>query len=120
MGDFLADAIASIQQTRKDTMAETITYSRGSSSVQISATRGRSEFEVIDQNGIQHDLTSQDFICHVSDLVLDGSQKIPVPGDRVETSDGKAFEVMQMTGVPAYRFSDEQKTIYRIHTKVVG
>jgi hypothetical protein len=121
MSDFLSDGIASIQATRKATMTEAVTYTfADASTVSVQATRGRSEFEMVDQNGIQHELSTRDFLLHAADLKQSDTVVTPTAGETITDASGNVYEVMQITGVPSWQYSDPGETILRIHTKVVA
>lgn len=107
-------------------MSRAVVYKRGAEEVEIDATVGKTVFESTDQFGILHTVESRDYIFRSADLIIDGEQTTPLPGDQIiETIGGSpaTFEVMTpgLAGgnEPAFRFSDPQREAIRCHTKAV-
>ncbi len=68
-------------------------------------------------------IQSRDFLIHTADLVLTGTQTLPIAGDLIrEIQDASTFvyEVMAPGNEPHYRYSDPFRKLLRIHTKHVG
>lgn len=104
-----------------------VTYSRGNDSVSLTAVVGRTLFSSVSPgtgNGrASVEWGDRDYLIRVADLVLNGSPITPQKGDQItHTVNGVSlvFELMTPTGEPAWRYSDELRTTYRIHTKRVG
>jgi hypothetical protein len=108
------------QRTRHAT--STVQYVRGSRSVEVSATIGKTTFEVDDGYGVLVCHQSRDFLILAADLVLDGTMAIPQRGDRIqETQSGTTFvyEVSAPGKEPCWRYSDAFRKTLRIHTKQI-
>jgi hypothetical protein len=64
----------------------------------------------------------RDYLIPVASLVIAGGPTTPKRGDRVtETIDGApvTFELQTPPGEPEWRFSDQTRTVYRVHVKRV-
>lgn len=98
----------------------TVTYTRGATSVTLAAVVGQVAYRVDAEGGRRVELGDRDYLILASDLTFG----TPRAGDRVtETIDGAAvtFEAQDTdTGEPCWRWSDPQRTEYRIHVKKVG
>jgi hypothetical protein len=122
MRNLLANAAAWLDQKQKQFASQNVQYSRGSASATVAARFGRSVFEVAKSDGTFHQTDSRDFIITVADLILDGSAATPVAGDRISyETGGKTIvcEVMPFGSEPPWRYADEYRVSYRIHSKVV-
>ena len=127
MGDLLRDGARWLNATMREHVAQTVTYQRGSDSVEVRATIGKSEGETELQYGARERWESKDFLIGASDLVLGGVVVEPARNDRiVETitnADGEAtFTVTHSVlppskDEPAWRYSDEHRITLRVHTK---
>jgi hypothetical protein len=108
--------------------AETVTYTRSVAAppeeplpdltADIPAVVGRSEFDIQQSDGLLLHTNTVDFIIRVEDLVLDETATEPVHGDRI-TYDGEVYELMPIAGENGWRYTDEHRYAYRIHTKHV-
>ena len=100
-----------------------VLYARGSSSVTVQATVGRTEWSVDTGTGMVVSDVSRDFIILTVDLVLPAvGNAVPQRGDKItESIDGQSlvYEVMAPAGQQAWRWSDRFGKVYRIHTKRV-
>lgn len=97
-------------------MADPATYSRKEASESISATSGTSAFRTEDDNGFSIILHTHDFIFAASEISSIGE---PKRGDRI-SCDGFIYEVLNPNNEPCWAWSDEAKTVYRVHTKQIG
>jgi hypothetical protein len=98
-----------------------VEYTRVEASTYIKATKGRSEFDVPDVSGAMLRVETHDFIVQTDDLVLDGIQVEPAPGDRIIEAERYIFEVSSPApGLPHWRWSGAHRLRRRIHTKYVG
>lgn len=124
MADMLEDGARWLEQQRTAHMARSVVYHRGSDSVELAATVGKTVREVGREFGVRDRWESRDYIVLASDLVLGGSPITPVPGDRVleETASTRfVYEVLTPPGnEPCWRYSDNYRISLRIHTKLVG
>ena len=100
-----------------------VTYVRGADQVMVKATIGKTEFEIDDGSGVIVRIQSRDFLVHTADLVLTGTQTLPVAGDLIRETQGAStfvYEVMAPGNEPHYRYSDPFRKLLRIHTKHVA
>ena len=123
VSDVLARGLAWLEDQRHQHLTQTVTYRRGTDSVELAATIGRTEFEQADEYGIVRRTESRDYLVRTEDLVLTGSATLPKSGDRILETDGGAtfvYEVMAPGSEPPYRYSDPYRRTLRIHTKFIG
>lgn len=126
MGDLLDEGSAWLDEQRTAHMTRPVVYERGTDTVEVPATIGRTVFEQVDRMGIVQKLESRDFLVLRTDLVLSGVETTPRAGDRVRDPDGadtQLYEVMAPGGAggePPFRYSDPYRRTLRIHTKHVG
>jgi hypothetical protein len=97
-----------------------VTYARGVTSLAITAVVGRTAFASNQMGGPRIEWGDRDYLITVEDLTIGE----PAIGDRVtEVIDGTSivFELVTPdTGEPAWRYSDPQRTVYRLHMKRVS
>ena len=117
MADMMSDGSEWFAEQLKANCSESITYNRGSDSVTLSATIGRTEFELANEYGIVETFRSRDYIFTKSDLVLSGSATIPMSGDIIVEGSG-SYEVLSPGGSQCYR-EDEYGQVFRVHTKKI-
>lgn len=120
MADLLEKASAWLQDQRARFLSRTVLYQRGTESVELAATIGRTTFEQADEFGIVHRHESRDYIVQASDLAF-----LPRAGDRIREQVGDqtfVYEVMapKQTGECPWRFSDAYRRTLRIHTKLIA
>ena len=94
-----------------------ITYTRQGRSIPLTAIIGRTAFASNLDGGARVQWGDRDYLIEVADLTF-GEPKL---GDRItETIDDVevVFEVMTpSTGEPAWRYSDQTRTLWRLHVK---
>lgn len=115
----LGTGLAWLEDQRNSHMTVSVTYSRGVNSVTLTATRGKSDFEEVDEFGVVQRMQSRDYLVLVADLILSGVGVIPAVGDRI-TDAGATYEVLSISGQPHWRYSDVGRLTFRIHTKQVS
>lgn len=93
----------------------TITYTRGASSVEIVAVPGRST-QSVDNGDIITELQTRDYLLLASELVIGGAEVTPERGDTV-TVGGEVLALLSQNGEPLWRYTDQTRTMLRIHTK---
>lgn len=123
MTDLLAKGSEWLESQRTEHMSRPVTYQRGTESVELAATVGRTVFQVDKGYGVQERHEARDYLVLAQDLVLGGTPVLPKAGDRVREIDGgKAFvyEVMAPGNEPTWRYSDPYRRTLRIHTKHVA
>lgn len=98
-----------------------VTYARGAQSVTLTAWVGRTVFGQLPsgQTGGSVVFGDADFLIPVSALVLAAVAVQPSRGDRV-TWAGLVYEIVAPGGDPPWRYSDQTRTVYRIHCKRVS
>ena len=120
MADLLETGSNWLQDQRTQHMSRTVTYERGIDTVSLSATVGRTLFEIDDGHGVIQRHEARDFLVLADDLVLAGSKTLPQAGDRVRETQGTTvfvYEVMAPGNEPVWRYSDPYRKTLRIHTK---
>ena len=122
MADLLKDGAVWLAGQLKAFASQSVRYVRGSGSVQVAATIGRSVFDVDNGAGGLLRLESRDYLIAPEDLVLSGVPIQPREGDRVEetAADGtvSAYEVARLGSEPCWRF-DQYRTRMVVHTRKV-
>jgi len=99
-----------------------VEYVRGSQSVSLPATIGKTTFEVDDGLGVLVRFESRDFLILARDLIIDDQPAFPQRGDRIQETDGVQVFVYEVTAPgkePCWRYSDPFRNTFRIHTKHV-
>lgn len=122
MSDMISKGLAWQARMLKAAAGQTVIYRRGAASVPLSAVKGRSAFEVVDSGGLASTIESTDYLILPADLVLDGQVTLPAAGDRIdEVSGGITYvhELMNLPGVPAWKYNDPHRSLLRVHTKLV-
>src|SRR4051794_36949689 len=122
MRDLLREGSAWLQRQQTRFAAQTVTFLRGDSSVSLTAQIGRTEFQLDNGNGLFTATESRDYLVRACDLMLDDIEVVPQKGDRFiegDLADGNVFEVLNPAGGDLWRWSDPERTRYRIHTKFV-
>jgi hypothetical protein len=122
MGDLLKVGSDWLQDQLKTHASQSVIYQRGTESVGVAATIGKTIFEVDDGYGVVEKIESRDFLIHAAELILGESQTLPERGDRIRETQGAViyiYEVMAPGKEPHYRFSDSYRKQLRIHTKHV-
>jgi len=120
MSDLLAEAEGWLESQRVAHMSRAVTYSRGGRNAAVQATIGRKDYDLDNGYGVLVRFVSVDVLIRASELVLDGMEITPEPGDRIrETRNGRqyTYEVMALGEGPCYDLSDAETL--RIHTKRV-
>ena len=123
MADMLEQGASWLDNQRHQHMTRSVSYARGSSTVEVQATIGRTEFEQADEYGIVQKIESRDYLIRTSDLVLDGQSTLPKQGDQIREIDGETtfvYEVLSPGDEPVFRYSDPYRKALRIHTKHIA
>lgn len=123
MTDLLQTGAAFLTNELAKYAARQVTYQRGTDSVTLSATLGRTEYEQADESGLVMLFQSRDYLVRTADLILSSVAIMPEPGDRiVETVAGQDFvyEVAPLPSGAHYKFCDSYRLMLRIHTKQVA
>ena len=123
MPDLFEWAAAWLDGQRQAHATHIVTYHRGALSVEVSATIGRTLFEVDSGAGVLERIESRDYLIRTADLVLAGNAVFPERGDQIHETQGSqtfVYEVLAPAGKPPWRYSDPYRRVLRIHTKQVG
>jgi len=100
-----------------------VIYVRGGDQVPVKATIGKTEFEIDDGSGVVVRIQSRDFLVHTVDLVLGGTETLPVAGDLIREVQGAntfVYEVVAPGNEPHFRYSDPFRKLLRVHSKHVA
>jgi len=125
VSDLLSSGGAWLAGVLRTHASQSITYRRGTDSVSIDATIGKTQWEAVSVHGILVEETeSRDFLFSPSELVLGGQIVEPLRGDTIEEAqtDGTThtYEVMPFGADQRhFRYSDGRRTLLRVHTKLV-
>ena len=120
MADLLQQGSDWLQDQRHEHLTQSVTYKRGVESVSVSATIGRTMFEVDNGQGVLERIESRDFLVLAADLVLGAAPTLPQRGDRIRETQGTStyvYEVMAPGKEPEWRWSDAYRKTLRIHAK---
>ena len=112
-----------LEDRRTEHATSTVTYQRGNDTVVVSASIGRTIFDVDNGFGVVERTETRDFLVLTDDLVLGGAGTLPERGDRVRETQGTTtfvYEVMAPGKEPHWRYSDPYRKSLRIHTKHVS
>ena len=123
MADLLQQGAAWLEGMRHRHASRPVTYRRGSQSVALNATVGRSVFQVVAADGLVEQVERRDYLIRAADLVLGGALVLPQVGDRIRETIGERVEVYEVMGAGQekhFRKSDPDGLTLRIHTAHVG
>ena len=123
MADLLQTASDWLEEMRTKHASRPVIYRRGTDTVVVSATIGRTVFTVHDGLGVSTEYEARDFLILAEELVLGGERTVPQRGDRVQETQGDQtldYEVLAPGKEPCWRFSDSFRKTLRIHTKQVA
>jgi hypothetical protein len=109
----LDSAMQSLASQLQTHVATPIVYSREGASVPVTATRGSTMYEGSDSDGVIHRTTARDYLVPTDVFPFTDP---PRDGDLIQDG-SETYVVASMVGAQPYRFSDQYKRIYRIHTK---
>jgi hypothetical protein len=119
MSDLLQQASGWLEEKRTAYASHVVTYVRGDKSVALSATVGKTTFEVDDGYGVLVRHESRDFLILAADLVLNDTSVLPQRGDRIRETQGATTFIYEVTAPgkePCWRYSDPYRKTLRIHT----
>lgn len=122
MADLLESASNWLENQRTTHRTVTVTYVRGDDTVDVSATIGRTQFEIDNGFGVIERTESRDFLVLTDDLVLASNPTLPMRGDRIRETRGTTtyvYEVMAPGKEPHWQYSDPFRKTLRIHSKQI-
>lgn len=120
MADLLQKASDWLEDMRTRHASRLVTYQRGADTVVVSATIGKTVFEIEDASGVRMEYEARDFLILAADLVLDSQTVLPQRGDRIREAQGSqtfVYEVLAPGKEPCWRYSDPFRKTLRIHAK---
>ena len=123
MADMLEQGATWLDDQRHQHMTRAVTYVRGTSTVDVQATIGRTVFEQVDEFGVVTKTESRDYLIRTADIVLNGLATLPTRGDQIRETDGTStfvYEVLSPGDEPVFRYSDPYRKALRIHTKHIA
>ena len=124
MTNLMQDAATWLGSQLKTVAGRTVTYTRGASSVSLTAAVSMHEYQVIDTEGFETQVVSRDYFLMAADLIIGGSVVAPRAGDQITESIGgidQTFEAMNLgDSGPAWNEADPDGTLIVVHTKRVG
>ena len=112
-----------LEDRRTEHATSSVTYQRANDTVVVSASIGRTIFDVDNGFGVVERTETRDFLVLTDDLVLGGARTLPERGDRVRGTQGTTtfvYEVMAPGKEPHWRYSDPYRKTLRIHTKHIS
>jgi hypothetical protein len=121
--DVLQEGARWLEEQRLQFMTRKVLYQRGTSSVEVNATIGKTIFTLDNGFGVREQYEARDYLVAAAELVLDDNLTLPKRGDRLRETSGTTvfvYEVMAPGKEPEFRFSDLYRYSLRIHTKLVG
>lgn len=119
MSDLLGTGLAWLEMQRTRHLTKTVMYHRppAAGGTPVNATVGKTTFEVVTAGGVLERVESRDYLIEAAALTDFGP---PQRGDRIiEVTGGTRHtaEVLAPGREPHWRWSDVNRTCYRIHTK---
>jgi hypothetical protein len=114
------EAVTKLAGVFADNAGMTITYAQGNVSVTLTATVGRTPFQVLDGE-VMIAYESRDFIVQAADFVnSQGTPIVPASGDTVTDVSGKVYVVAAPKPLNVYESIGQDGTVLSIHTKGVS
>ena len=104
-------------------MGLTLTITRGAQSTEdVPAVLGQVAFRVDAEEGRRVQVGDRDYLIRVENYVIGGTAVKPMLGDRYQETGGSiVWELVDPdNGEPAWRYSDAERTEYRLHVKKVS
>lgn len=119
MGDLLKSGLQFLESQRQQHMAQEVTYKRGSDSVVVLATFGKTTYEVEETEGITVGAEVIDFLIAAAALVIQTQLIQPKHSDQIVVAGQGTYEVLDLPGAGCWRYSDPYQMTFRIHTKKI-
>lgn len=124
MTNVFTAGIALLKSTLQANAGVAVTYHRGPRHVALTAWLGSTGYEQLGSDGsLLERVESLDFLIPAADLIISGELRLPARGDTIKVVRGTQTHVYELMGTgpePIYRYSDHEKTILRIHTKLIS
>jgi hypothetical protein len=122
MADMLQAGTAWLAGKLRQHVSRQVVYERGTDSVVVQATPGKTEFEQTDAQGFKTVSEVRDWLIPATELVLADVLTLPERGDRIRETEGDVvhvYEVVPVGGEPPYRFTDPYRTLLRVHVREI-
>ncbi len=119
MANMLTTGLAWLRSQRRTHMTTTVTYTRGSDSVELPATPAITNQPREDANGFPIRVESAEFIITAADLIVGGVTVLPKIGDTI-THAGVVYDVLPEPGLDCWRYCDSDRATIRVHAKQVS
>jgi len=113
MSDLLAKAARWLAEKQEKFCSSDIVYVRNGEHIPLSATFGRTEYEIADEFGVKLGTHVVDFIIRANVMPFD-----PEPGDGILVGNTE-YEVMALGTQNCWRWCDAHHQLRRIHTKQI-
>lgn len=109
------NATSKLMTTLRRYAGASATYRRGASTVSVTVVPGRTDADLVDDDGIATRMTADDWIVSAASIT---SLNEPKTKDRIVVG-GTTYEVISLGQEGCWRFTDQTRTEYRIHTRRV-
>lgn len=96
-----------------------VIYHAGSHQIPLYAVEGLTNFKAETGGGLTLRATMIDFMFAVAHLVIDGQPIEPTPGHWIEKHNQR-YELAELGEEGCYRYSDPNRSEYRVHTNRAG
>lgn len=101
-----------------------IVYHRGSLFIPMVAWVGNTMFKILETNNQRMEWGDRDYLIPIEQLVIGGIMSVPQVEDWIEEvfpdpHGTQQFRIAAPESEPVWRYSDNQRTLYRVHTKRV-
>lgn len=123
MKDLLSKGDVWLSKKRHALMTSPVQYVAGATTLDVRATIGTNRAEQDLDQELVNTVRERDYLIRAEDLVSGGTPIVPVPGHKIKQTHGDTeytFEVTSRSGEPCWTWSDQERTVRRIHTKQVG
>lgn len=110
------DAVIAAYKAVRSMSGVTATYARGANSVTLKVVQGQTQLSADYGDGVITITNSHDFLILVEELIINGSNVLPLRGDTI-TVGSTVYTVLTIAGDAQYRYTDQERKIIRVHTR---
>lgn len=112
-----SDGLSAGFDSIEDVAGQEVTYSYDGQEITVTAVLGQNQAQETNMGGRML-VTNRDadFLIRPSELKIGGNPVEPKRGNVITLADGTVFKVAAGAGGPCWRYSDSNKTFYRIQT----
>ena len=115
------NAISSALTLRRSFAGQTVAYSDGTNSGNVTAVRGKPNVKTADALVVTITERYVDWLIPAAELeAIDPAVSLPPQPGHTITANGDTFTVAYFEGLPAWSWVDSGETEYRIHTIKTG